>query len=237
MREKCWHLITAATSRISQPPYWARGRAPGSADACGRLHSRLPRVEEATFPARVQDRARVRARFLDDLSVASLALLVVGPHGAGDIVVVAIAPCADGSTMERKDQHCDTARHFIGTVCEERRGGGGVLASVAASPDATAGRRRKILQELHSLEFRPHSRASQHHRNSQPVFRPSNLQQTHACHLVGRAPERAIGRFHGCVRLRRAVGMREPMRLELAHEEVPRLSAPHTLGGQTRRVR
>ena len=69
------------------------------------------------------------------------------------------------------------------------------------------------------------------------MFRPSNLQQTHACHLVGRAPERAIVRFHGGMRLRRAVGMREPVRLELAHEEVPRLSAPHTLGGQTRRVR
>ena len=69
------------------------------------------------------------------------------------------------------------------------------------------------------------------------MFRPSNLQQTHACHLVGRAPERALGRFHGCVRLCRAVGMREPVRLELAHEEVPSLRAPHTLGGQRRWIR
>ena len=47
----------------------------------------------------------MRARFLDDLSVASLALLVVGPHGAGEVVVVAVAPCADGGTLERKAQH------------------------------------------------------------------------------------------------------------------------------------
>jgi len=66
------------------------------------------------------------------------------------------------------------------------------------------------------------------------MFRPSNLQHTHACHLVGRAPEQALGRFHGCVRLCRAVGVSEPVRLKLAYEEVPRLSAPHTLGGQRR---
>ena len=58
------------------------------------------------------DRARMRARFLDDLSVAALALLVVRPRGAGEIVVVAVAPCADGSTLERKAQQhdCDAAR-------------------------------------------------------------------------------------------------------------------------------
>ena len=37
------------------------------------------------------------------------------------------------------------------------------------------------------------------------------------------------------MRLRRAVGMREPLRLELAHEEVTS-QCPHTLSRQTRRV-
>jgi hypothetical protein len=62
-------------------------------------------VEGATFPAQVQDRARVRALRLDDSGVVALALLVVGPHGAGEVVVVAVAPCADGGTLERKAQH------------------------------------------------------------------------------------------------------------------------------------
>ena len=45
------------------------------------------------------------------------------------------------------------------------------------------------------------------------ICRQSNLQQTYTRHLVGRAPERALGRFHGRVRLCGAVGVREPVRL------------------------
>ena len=81
-------------------------QAPGSAGPPGAAGScTTVACGGGDFSAQVQDRARVRALRLDDGGVAALALLVVGPHGAGEVVVVAVAPCADGGTLERKAKH------------------------------------------------------------------------------------------------------------------------------------